>query len=1147
MKNRLKKVFSILKSNKKIVLSIIIILQLILLLSIAYAYEGTGDNGGWRLAGKTGLYGKQYGMGKGTIYDGDCPLLCSNWPPLTYHYYIAMQWLFENVNLLNFSNYGYFKLLPVFASAGIGFLIYKFSLFFKIKSGFYQLLLFTFHPIVLYVSAYHGQRESVWLFFLIASIYLFYQKKYMLFSLFYAISISIKIPPLLLAPFIFLNIPDKKSKSIFILALPFFFTLLNLPEIFIYTKNVLLSIFLYEGTIGWWGFGAIVSKIDTLFNQSIFSTLFYPFSRIMFFGSIIIYSLYFHKKRYSVLEGVLGIIMVTFVFSSAFAPQYLLWPVPFLVILYKKYKFQFWSYSALGTYAAINSYSSFGITFLEDILRFSQENFYYRLNIPYPMETFFPVWIMCILILLKVIFGSYDNLINKIRKVGPVLVCYTKLNSWKIVILKYLKKVNYNIYVFLSYILVVFLFYQNSLYAFFQGDEWFYFAQFLPLANRWDGIFLTLYKSIFSASEVSSGAHVSPVYIVLWFINNALLGLEYKGYILIGLLTHSINSFLVYSLVNSLKLFKKIAFIAGLIFAATFVHFQAVTWIMAMLNTLFSVTFMLLSLIYLLSANKGSKELYLSASFYVLALLTKETTIILFPILPFIAYLYKREKFLYTLKLIFSISVVYFLFRFGLPIFLSKGEGNTQSIFAIGTDLLLFRSFTYPLKVLVQVFIPSEVILMLAEKMSLLSYPFIESMKTTDMTIYLTLIQGTVSDIIIYFLAGVFLSIIIFVLILLKKSKQSYVFRAVIVSTSIILLSALPLLGIASYAEWWGYTTFIDSRHLYIGTIGASVILAMFIYNLANMIGGKFPKFSFRKTIYLLIFIWMIIQYFLLQNQLIQERKTGLQRKSILHYIHTVVPVLSKNSIFLITSDSHYYGFPNIPPFQTNLGQILAVSYYDKKQLPEQIITQGLFSKAGLLDNGYQQLEGKGFGYFNSEKRVYELIKTLSVNINDLHVFHWDGKNQILSSSSEKFREKAVTFRDIYQSTKNWKNINKGIFAFSYPDSYQVTENINPDGSVYYYIFNEFNYININFNRKPVDMAFHVYAEAMRKELTISGSYQITNLLRTDGTEMTVLKISEYRYLIPLSDSNYFLDVYTEGQFNDSIRMLKYIISTIYF
>jgi len=97
---------TLLLKHRKLSIALLLLVTFLLYLFIAFYFEGTGDSGGWRLGGKTGLHGEQFGMGKGTVFDGDCPLLCANWPPLTYHSYIAMRWLYENFKSASLSRVG---------------------------------------------------------------------------------------------------------------------------------------------------------------------------------------------------------------------------------------------------------------------------------------------------------------------------------------------------------------------------------------------------------------------------------------------------------------------------------------------------------------------------------------------------------------------------------------------------------------------------------------------------------------------------------------------------------------------------------------------------------------------------------------------------------------------------------------------------------------------------------------------------------------------------------------------------------------------------------------------------------------------------------------------------------------------------------
>lgn len=395
----------LLLKNKKLFLAVVLVTAFILHAFIAFRFEGTGDSGGWRLAGKTGLYGGQFGMGNSTVYDGDCPLLCSNWPPLTYHYYIGMRWVYENLNPMQLPQWGFYKLFPVIASVGIGYLIYKFALFYRLKNPIFFTAIYVFHPLSLYVSAYHGQRESVWLFFLLLSLYIMLKfKRYFWFAVIFAVSVSIKLPPLLLAPFLFLALPTLRNKTIFIFTVPFVFFLLSLPEIITYTENVFRQVFLYRGEVGWWGFAGLAAKIDILIGSSLSDSV-GSINKALQYLIIISASFYFYRRKFNVLEGILGVLIIIFVFSSVFAPQYMLWPLPFIVLLSNKYKKYFYAYSLAAVYAAMNSYGIFGLGLIEFLLvNIPQNLIYYKIPfLSYPMDLYFPLWIVSFLFLLNII------------------------------------------------------------------------------------------------------------------------------------------------------------------------------------------------------------------------------------------------------------------------------------------------------------------------------------------------------------------------------------------------------------------------------------------------------------------------------------------------------------------------------------------------------------------------------------------------------------------------------------------------------------------------------------------------------------------------------------------------------------------------
>lgn len=614
-----------------------------------------------------------------------------------------------------------------------------------------------------------------------------------------------------------------------------------------------------------------------------------------------------------------------------------------------------------------------------------------------------------------------------------------------------------NIPVFITLFLSVALYYWRSIFAFFQGDEWVYFSFFLPLTKRWDGIFLAFYKSIADVNSVSSGAHLTPIYNIIWFLNNQFFGLNYFPYILLSIIVHVINSYIIYILVSNLVKKKNIALIASLFFALSYNHQQSVTWIMAYIPTSISVTFFLFCVLFVKQAisHEGKKPVLKKVKFaflfFLLSLLTKETTAILFIIVPLMVIIYKRELFkTYFLRLYIYIFTFYLLYRIGIPKLFSwieslNGVAHTAST-KLDFSLIILRLFTYPLKVLSQVFIPAGVVLSWVEDLTPLAYP---QYAVDNGANFVNFTQGPGSDMVFYLIGVLFLLSFIFYIKWEFKFKNNDKANALILGLLIVLLSSYPLILIALYAPWWGYTAYIDSRHLYIASVGASILFAISVTGISAWLSKIIHviakiKIEQNKVLVILVVIWSISQFILLQKDLDQQVLTGEQRKTVLSAILKTVPQNSSRKIILVESDTAYYTFYAIPPFQTNLGQALMVHYYQSGNLPESFINVGanLLTKGDLQAQGIVTYEGKSFGYFIDKNTVLERVEKGEFKLDELIAFHWNGGNNTIEDQTSKVRseiEKVIEIKELNKDWKEYKDDNTGV-AFIYPPSMTLSE-----------------------------------------------------------------------------------------------------------
>lgn len=392
--------------NIKRSLFLIVVGGLLLRAILAFSFEGTGDTGTWRLGGRTGLEQEQLGMGNGTVYDGDCPSLCSNWPPLTFHYMVMMRWASLNLNPLDL-RYGYYKLFPFLADTATIALVYLYAKKRKLADPLLLAGIYAFHPIALYVSGYHGQRDTIWVFFTLLSLYLLELKNSATAAVMYAIGTSIKIPSLLLFPYFLLRQKRWEGRVIFSGLFIFLFVLLNSPELLIYFNAVVRQVFLYQGWIGWWGISGLVTKIDIWLPFLHLSAPFALLHRVLLYISILAANIYFARRSKDTVLGALGVIATVAVMAPAFASQYLIWVLPFLLLMPARYnRFKLW-YSILGTYMAMVFYGVIPFFPLWNKLLLDWPTKYLFYQMPqfvYPMDISWPVWALLALLLYTLVY-----------------------------------------------------------------------------------------------------------------------------------------------------------------------------------------------------------------------------------------------------------------------------------------------------------------------------------------------------------------------------------------------------------------------------------------------------------------------------------------------------------------------------------------------------------------------------------------------------------------------------------------------------------------------------------------------------------------------------------------------------------------------
>jgi hypothetical protein len=616
-----------------------------------------------------------------------------------------------------------------------------------------------------------------------------------------------------------------------------------------------------------------------------------------------------------------------------------------------------------------------------------------------------------------------------------------------------------NLIIFFFFLLLIFATYGNLLHSYFEADEWFHFTHYLPLTVKANGWLVPIIKSFTETQSLSAGQHIDPIGEEIFYFNSKFLGIHFLPYAIISLLLHTCNSFLVFLFARELlsgktqflnkgkkdKSTKKlttsflqlfthngydssiaIAFIAGIFFAINISGMHAFTWAAFYGQNVLSVTFFLLCLIYLLKglSQERTKYIFLSSLFLILALLTKETAVVLFFIIPLILF-YRKKVFSWGLlsKVFLPPVIIYSIYRFLLPLLhfwadsqvIEQSSTNLPDLSVIVNRLLLF-----PLKMVSEMFFSSDAVIALLQFITPFIYPQPPSvtMQVRSQN-SIQFIYGPGNDLLVVLLAFGVLTIVFFIFRSLRKQKKSEMFFALFISLLIMVFSALLLIPIGFAIPTWGYETYFDSRHFYLPSVGGAIVFAIILYQFAYYL-SRFMTRRIRLSTSLVIAgcillgLWAVQDLIFLENRLMVLVNVGNARRLMVEALKRNVPTLPKNAVFYIDAnpelDSHG-ALQAIPPFQTHFGQVLTVIYYDRNHLPEDFFSKPfLNSDKSISYQGYYSAAGRGFGYFLSRRDLAENILSGKFLITDVYAFSNNALKNETKNITPSLRTELVTY-----------------------------------------------------------------------------------------------------------------------------------------
>lgn len=537
---------------------------------------------------------------------------------------------------------------------------------------------------------------------------------------------------------------------------------------------------------------------------------------------------------------------------------------------------------------------------------------------------------------------------------------------------------NHWISLLLLVIVVLVIFYQLP-QGYFEQDEWHSFGHYLYLQS------LPPVDFISHAFPGGKLGHFTPLALITKMSLFNIFGLQAQYFFLISILWHAVIVVVVYYLFYLLFQQKLLALFGALFFAVNSSHYQAVTWLGTFEGTEGATLMGTLSLLTMIVYQKTSQIKYyrLTLVLLFLGLLFKEIALTYALVVAGLIIL--RPLPISRLKLLAQLVLVvggYLILRF-LVAFVSVAN-QPGPINAGGSnlfDLVIYNLVVIPPKLIIQILLPPGILVTITQLLA---------SKINMLLEWLGIFETVSSSSAAIILAGSLILVVASISLWRNQQGRLQIYP-LILGGLIVIATAVPLLLLKQFSQ------LLDSRYLYPATLGIGLIIATLIESFWSR---SFLVRAVLATVGLILIVAHATALYAVVGDLVKD---GHERKEILKQTSQIQPSLKRQTVILAESDRPYYGLTErIFPFQSGLGQLLLVYYQQSQAIPATFFTSEFLWN--ILDQGYQEIDGFGFGFFWDLKKLAETIEENNLPTETILALAYDSQNQQVVDISQRVR-----------------------------------------------------------------------------------------------------------------------------------------------
>ncbi len=261
-----------------------------------------------------------------------------NHPPL-------MSWLLAGLNAAEAATgwpYPFLvRLAPIFADAGSIFIIWALLQRRRHPHALALTLICCFNPVSFLISAYHGNTDPVFIFFILSAVLLAESRRTFWAGLAFGLSCAVKIVPVIFLPVFWFWLQDRRERSVFLRAGLVFPCIVFVPTLILAPVSLFHNVFQYAGIRGIWGIGHLLLEVfgaagvlqkAPQVEVLVLACFFFAALPLFVFVQTLFAARVVGRRRADLIDGLFFVTVLFLVLTPGFGVQYLSWPVYFMIL-----------------------------------------------------------------------------------------------------------------------------------------------------------------------------------------------------------------------------------------------------------------------------------------------------------------------------------------------------------------------------------------------------------------------------------------------------------------------------------------------------------------------------------------------------------------------------------------------------------------------------------------------------------------------------------------------------------------------------------------------------------------------------------------------------------------------------------------------